>query len=136
MTMVIDSSVTLAWCFEDERTDAATALLRQVAENGAIVPDIWRYEIANGLHTAMIKGRIDKKYRDATFADLDKLSITIDPESNRETWGRTAQQAERFRLTIYDAAYLELAARLGAPLATFDHALIKAAKAAGVETAR
>ncbi len=131
MSMVIDSSVALAWCFEDERTDAALAHFRFVAEHGAIAPDLWRYEVANGLHGALMRGRIDKKYRDATLADLDKLSISIDHESYHQAWSRTTQLAERFRLTIYDAAYLELAERLDMPLASFDTALLKAAKTAG-----
>jgi predicted nucleic acid-binding protein len=66
VSLVIDSSITLSWCFEDERTDVTTTLLYRVAETGALVPALWRLEVANGLQVAVRRGRIDAAYRDAT----------------------------------------------------------------------
>jgi predicted nucleic acid-binding protein len=132
VSLVIDSSVTLSWCFEDERTDVTTALLYQVAETGGLVPGLWRLEVANGLQAAVRRGRIDAAYRDASLADLRTLAIAVDPETDRQAWSATMQLADRFRLTLYDAAYLELAQRCQLPLASLDRELRNAGDALGV----
>jgi predicted nucleic acid-binding protein len=132
VSLVIDSSVTLAWFFDDERTPAADAVLRQVTESGAVVPSLWRLEIANALHTAVRRRRIDARFRDASLADLRALPIAVDAETDRQAWGSALTLAERCRLTVYDAAYLELAQRLNLPLATLDKELRAAGKALGI----
>ena len=132
MSLVVDSSMTLAWCFEDERTDHATAVLRQVAEQGALVPSLWHLEVANGLQTAIRRGRITPTFRDSTLTDLGTLSISVDAQTEHLAWSTTLQLAERFQLTLYDAAYLELAHRTGLVLASLDGALCRAATALGV----
>lgn len=81
MSLVVDSSMALAWCFEDERTDHATAVLRQVAEQGALVPSLWHLEVANGLQTAIRRGRITPTFRDSTLTDLGTLSISVDDQT-------------------------------------------------------
>jgi predicted nucleic acid-binding protein len=129
VSLVVDSSMTLAWYFEDERTDASLAVLDQVAEAGAIVPAHWRLEVVNGLQVAVRRGRIDVAYRDASLADLQSLVIAIDPGTNRQAWSATLRLSDRFRLTSYDAAYLELALRRQLPLATLDGELVRAAQA-------
>jgi predicted nucleic acid-binding protein len=129
VSLVIDSSMTLAWYFQDERTDASLAVLRQVVEAGAIVPALWRLEVLNGLQVAVRRGRIDRAYRDASLADLQSLVIAIDPGTNRQAWSATLRLCDRFGLTAYDAAYLELAQRRQLPLATLDVALAEAARA-------
>jgi predicted nucleic acid-binding protein len=68
MTLVLDSSVALAWHFEDEQTEAGRAALFEVAEADAVVPGLWRYEIANGLQMAVRRGRIDAALRDRAWA--------------------------------------------------------------------
>ena len=133
MTVVIDSSLTLTWFFEDERTDATLALLNRIQQSGAVVPSLWRLEVANALQMGIRRGRIDAAYRDASLLDLSALDITVDADGNDFAWSTTLQLADRFRLTLYDAAYLELAQRLGLPLATLDRALRVAA--AGVDVA-
>jgi predicted nucleic acid-binding protein len=133
MSLVLDGSVTLAWCMEDERTPALIRLLRQVTEKGAMVPAIWRLEVANGLRTAVKRGRIDASERDGHLADFADMDIATDPETDRYAWTTTQRLAERFDLTPYDASYLELAQRLSLPLATLDKALRAAAKGAGVD---
>lgn len=132
MSLVLDSSATLAWYFEDERTDAITAVLRRVGEAGAVVPALWRLEIANGLQMAVRRGRIDATYRDGALRELRALAIAIDPETDVRAWDDTLPLAHRFDLTLYDAAYLELARRLRLPLASLDIKLRSAAGALGI----
>jgi predicted nucleic acid-binding protein len=135
VSLVIDSSMTLAWYFEDEKTESSLAVLRRVADAGAIAPALWRLEVLNGLQVAVRRGRIDSAYRDASLADLQALVIAIDPATNRQAWSATLRLCERFGLTPYDAAYLELAQRRQLPLATLDAALIRAARAVNVQLA-
>jgi predicted nucleic acid-binding protein len=133
VSLVIDSSITLAWYFEDEQTEASTAVLHSVADTGAMVPALWRLEVANGLQMAVRRRRITADYRDASLNDLRSLAIEIDRETEVHAWSATLGLAERHGLTLYDAAYLELAVRFRRPLATFDRELIKAAHADKVE---
>lgn len=132
MSVVIDSSVTLAWCFADERTDAVDAVLTLVAESGAIVPSLWRLEVANALQMAVRRKRIDSAFRDASLEDLRALAIDIDTDTDQQAWTATLRLADRFNLTLYDAAYVELAQRLGLPLATGDQEMRVAAEALGL----
>jgi predicted nucleic acid-binding protein len=132
VSLVLDSSATLAWYFEDERTDAVTAVLRQVGEIGAVVPALWRLEVANGLQMAVRKRRIDAAYRDGSLRELRALEIVVDPETDTHAWADTLTFAHRFDLTLYDAAYLELARRLRLPLASLDAKLRSAASAMGI----
>lgn len=132
MSLVLDSSATLSWYFDDERTDLTVALLRRVARGGATVPSLWRLEVANGLQVAVKRGRIDMAYRNASLQDLATLAIAIDTETDRHAWTLTLQLSDRLGLTLYDASYLELAQRLQLPLATLDAKLAKAAADEGV----
>lgn len=133
MSLVLDSSATLSWCFVDERTPAATKLLRRVAEAGALVPALWRLEVANGLLVAVRRSRMTKQERDATLRDLAQLSIVVDPETDDHAWTATLQLADRFGLTAYDAAYLELARRRRIALASLGRPLRQAAAALAIE---
>jgi predicted nucleic acid-binding protein len=132
VSLVLDASFALSWYFEDERTPVADALLDRVADQGATVPGLWRLEIANGLRTAIRRNRIDQGFRDRAIAQLARLPITVDPDTDRYAWTTTLQLADRFVLTPYDAAYVELAQRLVLPLATLDDPLRAAATALGV----
>ena len=132
MSLVIDSSITLAWLFADERTEAADSVLRRVSESGAVAPSLWRLEVANALQTAIRRKRIDAAFRDASLTDLRSLVVTIDTETDDHAWADTLRLAERWRLTLYDAAYLELAQRLEVPLASLDQALRTAAGELGL----
>lgn len=133
MTLVIDASLTMAWYFEDESTPATDELLDRVADAGAIVPTLWRLEVANAFQMAMRRQRIDAIYRDASLAELALMPITIDADTNDYAWSATLRLAERFSLTMYDAAYLELALRHHLPLATLDRELRSAAPALDIE---
>ena len=128
MSLVLDSSVTLAWVYSDETSMGVTHVLQLVNSNGAWVPSLWRLEVANILEMGVRRGRHDTAFRDATLADLSLLPVSIDQETEKHAWGATLHLAERHRLTLYDAAYLELAQRRSLPLASLDAELRAAAK--------
>jgi predicted nucleic acid-binding protein len=128
MSLVLDSSVTLVRASSDETTAAVERVFDLVSEGGAWVPGLWRLEVANALEMGVRRGRHNADFRDSTLADLSLLMIRIDPESDRQAWGATPRLAERHRLTLYDAAYLELALRRGLPLATLERELRAAAR--------
>ena len=96
------------------------------------MPALWRLEVANSLTVAVRRGRIDADFRRAALVDLALLDITTDDQTGVQAWGETLNMADRFQLTVYDAAYLELAERRTLPLATLDAELRAAAKALGV----
>lgn len=127
MSLVLDSSVTLARILSDETTAAVERVFDLVSEGGAWVPGLWRLEVANALEMGVRRGRHTAEFRDSMLADLSLLMIRIDPESDRRAWGKTLRLAERHRLPIYDTAYLEIALRRGLPLATLDQELRAAA---------
>ena len=129
MSLVLDSSVTLAWVYSSETTEAVRHVFDLVSQNGAWVPALWRLEVANILEMGVRRGRTKAAFRDAALTDLALLPISLDPETDRQAWGATARLAARHRLTLYDAAYLELAKRRGLPLATLDVELRAAARA-------
>jgi predicted nucleic acid-binding protein len=131
MSLVLDSSMCLAWCFEDERTPEVLAVREQVIEAGATVPTLWRYEMANALLMAQRRKRIDEERRTVLLRMLEDFSIEEDQAPEGDPWGAAVRLADLHRLTVYDAAYLELAQRRRLPLATLDEALrIAAGKAA------
>jgi len=132
MSLVLDSSATLAWIYSDEVTEGIRQLFDSIADTGAFVPALWRLEVANSLTIAARRGRIDAEFRRAALDDLALLDITTDSHTDTHAWAETLQLADRFRLTMYDAAYLELAHRRGVPLATLDEDLSAAAVALGL----
>ena len=133
MKLVLDSSITLAWVYADETTDSVMHVFEVMRQQGAWVPGLWRLEVANALESGVRRGRIDAAFRDGALADLSKFPVQVDSETDRQAWGATLQLAERHRLTLYDAAYLELALRRDLPLATLDKDLHHAAIAQKVK---
>jgi len=133
MSLVLDSSATLAWMLAEETTDAVNQAFDAITRDGAWAPAIWRLEVANGLQMAVRRGRISADDRDAFLADLRDFAIAADDETDRHAWSTTLRLAERFGLTLYDAAYLELAQRRRLPLATLDQDLRAAAGVLNVE---
>ena len=132
MSLVLDSSATLAWIYSEETTEPIRRLFHAVANEGAVVPALWRLEVANSLTVAVRRGRIDADFRRASLADLALLDIATDQHTDFHAWSETLSLADRFRLTLYDAAYLELAARRSLPLATLDDEMRAAATALGL----
>ncbi len=129
---MIDSSVALTWCFEDEASPAADRLLAQLTDTGAVAPSLWPLEVLNGLAMAERRGRLTTLARHEKISFLQALPISLDHETAAQAWTTTTRLAERYRLTLYDAAYLELAQRLNLPLATLDKELREAARALGL----
>ncbi|MDX2236042.1 MAG: type II toxin-antitoxin system VapC family toxin [Hyphomonadaceae bacterium] len=127
---VLDCSIAAAWCLEDEASAATDALMDRARDHGALAPMLWRWEIAN----ALVMARRRQRVADAAtqFALLSALPIHIDDESPARAWDATVALAASHRLSVYDAAYLEIAARTGLELATLDQALRDAAATAGV----
>ena len=133
MIGVIDASVTLSWILREENAFGVDQLFAQVAEEGAVVPGIWRLEVANALQVGIKRLRIDSAYRDAAIQKLALLPVDLDAEMNDHAWTRTLHLSGIHSLTMYDAAYLELALRRNASLATRDVELAAAAQNAGVK---
>jgi predicted nucleic acid-binding protein len=127
--LVLDASATMAWAYEDE-IGLPDDVIDYVTRNLAVVPAHWILEVTNTLLVGERRGRLRPGQRQEILASIESLPIRVDPETSFHGWLAIPQLAERFRLTTYDAAYLELALRLGIPLATLDQSLARAARAA------
>ncbi|MFI0847358.1 type II toxin-antitoxin system VapC family toxin [Mesorhizobium sp. IMUNJ 23232] len=134
MSFVIDNSMAMAWTLPDEWSPAADAVLDRVVNDGGHIPFHFPAEFANGLTMAVRKGRIDERARSAASQSFSMLNLVRDLEGV-ERMGAAIELADLYRLTIYDALYLELAQRLALPLATLDDALARATQRAGVALA-
>lgn len=132
MTFVVDASVALSWAFTDEGGDVSTRALDRLRDDEAFVPALWGLEVANGLLTAERRSRITPAETVDFCRLLLSLPIAVDPAERRRGFDVLAPLARAHDLTSYDSAYLELAARLAAPLATLDGRLRDAARDAGV----
>ncbi|MYF69271.1 MAG: type II toxin-antitoxin system VapC family toxin [Proteobacteria bacterium] len=133
MAFVLDCSVTMAWVFPDEATEATNALLESLAEGNALVPSLWPVEVGNVLLMGIRRGRVAMEERSRIREILEALPIRIDQVSLPRVLGASLSLAHRHELSLYDAMYLELAIRMRMPLATLDRALGAAGRAAGIE---
>ncbi|MFQ5774095.1 MAG: type II toxin-antitoxin system VapC family toxin [Kiloniellaceae bacterium] len=124
---VLDCSIAVTWCFEDEATPATDALLDRLGGEAAAAPAIWPLELGNVLVMAERRGRISSAKAAEFLALVEDLSILIDDETPQRALREVLALARAAGLTTYDAAYLELAMRLGVPLATKDAHLRDAA---------
>lgn len=107
--------------------------MAEVAVHGAVVPSLWRIEIANTLCNSTRRGRSDSAFVRAAIGQLEKLPIREDDQTGLMAWSYTMALANEEGLTVYDATYLELALRRGLPLATGDRDLIAAGGRRGLE---
>jgi predicted nucleic acid-binding protein len=122
----------MGWCFEDEKNPYADAVLLALDNAEGVVPSIWPFEVANVLALSERAGRLDVA-RSAWFIRfLNDLPIRVDERSSSNAFGETLALARAHNLTVYDAAYLEVAIRSGVGLATQDNALRAAALRLGV----
>ncbi|MHB1361418.1 MAG: type II toxin-antitoxin system VapC family toxin [Thermoleophilia bacterium] len=133
MPFVLDCSVTLAWMLPDEDEHRVAALLERLATGGAIVPEVWPLEVANALLVAQRRRRLKEKDIERALRDLAALPISVDQETHQHALGATLSLAREYKLSSYDAAYLELARRIRQPLATLDKKLRSACRVAGIE---
>jgi hypothetical protein len=99
MSLMLDSSATLAWIYANEITEPIRNVFDLVRENGAWAPGLWKLEGANILEMGVRRGRHDAAFRDSTLGDLALLPIWIDAETDRQAWGATLRLSERHRLT-------------------------------------
>jgi predicted nucleic acid-binding protein len=130
--IVVDASIAAAWCLDDEAGSYPDVVLDVIVQRGARVPSIWSFEMANVLAAAERRGRIDAA-RVRSFLDaLLSLPIDVEERSATELLPALVATARAQGLSAYDAAYLELAFRTGAPMATSDRKLRAAATAMGV----
>lgn len=134
MNFVLDCSIAMAWCFEDEATEFTDSLLERLAEGSAKVPSIWFLEVANVLAISERKGRTNQAKITQFLQLLGDLPISVDAKTGDKAFTDILTLARTHRLTSYDAAYLELALREGLPLATLDEGLIRVAGNLGVAT--
>ncbi len=130
---VIDASATLPWCFTEEATPATEALLERLhSGDEAIAPAHWPTEVMNGMIMAVRRQRIALSSVLQFAEALAALPIYVEPPCTPAFWDLLLTTAWDTQLTIYDAAYLQLARRSGMPLATLDRELQKAARAASI----
>jgi predicted nucleic acid-binding protein len=136
VSFVLDNSVAMCWLLNDGRpADVAYALnvLDALKATPAIVPNLWALEAANVVAKAEARGLVNEARTQAFVATLTRLNIATDKAMASHALGETLNLARRYKLSAYDAAYLELAMREALPLATLDADLEKAAKKAGVK---
>jgi predicted nucleic acid-binding protein len=133
---VLDTTVTMAWCFTEEATEFTKALLSRLSNltDTAVVPVLWLYEVTNVVDLAVRKGRIRKETGLAFLESLADLPTEVENPSRTQVFLTVRALAAQYQLTGYDAAYLELAIRHDLPIASLDKALSGAALAAGLNT--
>jgi len=131
--IVLDCSVVLTWFFEDESDPRADSALSQLSKTEAIVPPLWFFELSNAILVAERKKRLSEADAARIIELIGDLPIAVDMDTATNALQETRLLAKEHNLSVYDAAYLELAMREGLLLATLDKYLEKAAKKAGVK---
>lgn len=130
---VLDASIAFAWFYPRQATPVSETLLGLV-ESGtvAVVPPLWFVEVSNGLLVAQRRELITRSERKQALDGLSSLALAVDEHDPRSAFDRTAALAEQQGLSVYDAAYLEVAMRRRLPLGSRDRALLAAARQCGV----
>lgn len=134
MPFVLDNSVACGWFLQNQATSYSDAIIERLRDDRAAVPALWELEFTNVLRSACLRQRMTAQAAQRVVAQIVSLPIDVDrqPVAPRELLAL----ALRFGLSMYDAAYLELALRLQLPIATGDGPLREAALAAGVGLAK
>jgi len=133
LSFVLDTSVTMAWLFEDETTRTTEAILDRLTSEDALVPTLWTYEVGNVLLMAERRKRITEAQGRRFTQLLESLPIRISDSHLNSLWSNAVVVAREHGLSVYDGTYLDLAMREGIALATRDKALRKAAKKLGIK---
>ncbi len=135
-SFILDNSVSMRWLLESEKPadqKYAIKVLESMVDSHALVPDLWRLEATNVLLGAEKRCEISFGQIEGFLSQLDMLPIHVDSLTTNHAFGRTLSLAREYKLSSYDAAYLELAIRETLPLSTLDKKLINAAKKSEVE---
>jgi predicted nucleic acid-binding protein len=133
---VLDNSVAMRWLLASNKVSDqryAESVLRSLANAEAVVPNLWHLEAANVLLSAANRKELEISAVERFTVQLENLPITVDTLTANQVFGHTMSLAKAYRLSSYDAAYLELALREGLPLATLDKDLLKAARRSDIE---
>jgi predicted nucleic acid-binding protein len=130
--LVIDCSVTMAWCFEDESNAFADRVLERLADTETWVPSMWTFEVANVLLVAERRGRLTPADTTRFVTLLGDLPILIDDRTHERAFNSVLSIGREHGLSAYNAAYLELAMRLGGEMATGDERLCAACRKTGL----
>lgn len=133
MSLVIDASVTLVWCFEDEESEYADRVLGRAVVDDVFVPPVWAVEVGNGLVSGQRRGRVEESEFPYLLELLSGLGARVLELSLDEVLGEVAALSLTHNLSAYDASYLHVALRESLPLATLDRRLRAAAEAVGCE---
>jgi predicted nucleic acid-binding protein len=131
-SFVVDNSIVMSWCFQDEANDYADAVLNSLTDAAAIVPSIWPLEVLNVLLVAERQQRLQQKDSARFLALLSQLPIMVDQSRLEGRMGELLVLGRANQLSSYDASYLELAMRQGVPIATLDQKLMAAARSVAV----
>ncbi len=131
MPIVLDVSVVVAWCLQDEESEAADRALDRLARDEAVVPALWWFELRNALVVNQRRGRLAETDSVAFLREMDRLPIRL--EERPGSSDLVLALARRHGLTVYDASYLEAGLRHGVPVATLDRKLAAAAEIEGVD---
>jgi len=129
---VIDNSVVMSWCFKDETSKYTDAMLDYLEQSTAYVPTIWPLEVSNVLLVAERRKRLSQSDSSRFISLLLELPIIVEPESPERMLSEILALAREYKLSSYDASYLDLAMRKGLPIATTDKNIISAAKRSSV----
>jgi len=132
---ILDNSVAMRWLFVTPKAadqKYAERVLISLSEVGARVPNLWHLEASNVLLGAEKRAEINLGDSEGFIIQLENLPIHVDSLTAHQAFSRTISIARNYKLSSYDASYLELAIREGLPLATLDRDLRKAAKKAKV----
>jgi predicted nucleic acid-binding protein len=132
MAFVLDASTTLSWHFEDEAQRLVRAILRLAFDEGVVVPQHWLLEVSSALLRGERRNRSAIEDTDAFLSRLREIPVELAAVDADRIAAVIIPLARRHRLSVYDAAYLELAGRRELPLATLDRSLAEAARAVGV----
>ncbi|MFO0875101.1 MAG: type II toxin-antitoxin system VapC family toxin [Phycisphaerales bacterium] len=131
---MLDCSVALSWCFEDEARPETDAVLARLAKARALVPVLWHAELANAFVVAERRGRVTSAQAQSMLAFALRLPIDVDDRPRSPTISAVVAVARAHRLTGYDAFYVELALSRSLPIATADAAVRKAAVELGIRS--
>jgi predicted nucleic acid-binding protein len=133
---VLDNSVSMRWLLEsNKKSDQvyAESVLKSLIDSEALIPNLWHLEASNVLLGAEKRKEVGTGEVERFISQLENLPLRVDAFTYQKSLNRIMVLARSYKLSSYDAAYLELALREGLPLATLDREMIKAARKAGVD---